>query len=276
VRIVRHIAEISVDSPCVAACGSFDGLHLGHRRLLAALAEAGRGVTAVVFDDSADAGGRMASRRRCFSAFDELAADLVVMARGGGEIEAALARLSPVETLLAAGESFPAKIVRRKEVRVVDGVALDGRPVTSARLRDAVASGDVRAATAMIGGPYTVDGRVIHGFHRGATIGVPTANLRVQELQLPPDGVYAVTARTGDFTGVGVANLGTNPTFGNEARSLETNIFDFQGDLYGARLEVGFVERLRGEIKFDGVDALVAQIRRDIDDARLIHRRDDR
>jgi riboflavin kinase/FMN adenylyltransferase len=160
---------------------------------------------------------------------------------------------------------------------VVDGAELaDGRPVTSARLREAVAAGDVRAAAAMIGEPYVVDGRVVHGYHRGATIGVPTANLRVQTLQLPPDGVYAVTARTGEFAGVGVANLGTNPTFGNEARSLETNLFDFQGDLYGARLEVGFVERLRGEIEFDGVDSLVAQIRRDIDDARAIHQRDER
>lgn len=275
-RIVRHIAEVSADSPHVAACGSFDGLHRGHRRLLEALADADRGTRVVVFDDSADAGGRLASRRRCFSAFDRVAADLVVMARGEGEIVQALARLCPVETLLAAGESFAAKISGRPEVRRIDGAELDGRLVTSARLRGAVASGDVRAAAAMVGAPYAVDGRVVHGFHRGATIGVPTANLRVREMQLPPDGVYAVTARTGDFAGVGVANLGTNPTFGNEARSLETNIFDFQGDLYGARLEVGFVERLRGEIKFDGVDALVAQIRRDIEDARAIHQGDER
>jgi riboflavin kinase/FMN adenylyltransferase len=142
--------------------------------------------------------------------------------------------------------------------------------MASQALKEAVEAGDLATARDLCGAPYAVEGEVVHGFHRGASIGVPTANLRVRGMVLPPDGVYAVCV-SGECSGVGVANLGRNPTFGNDERSLETHIFDFEGDLYGKRISVGFVRRLRGERKFDGVDELVAQIRRDIDAARAVH-----
>lgn len=166
-------------------------------------------------------------------------------------------------------------------VTVVDAVAHAGAVITSARLRTAVAAGDLALTAALLGEPYTVDGRVVHGFHRGAAIGVPTANLRVHGLALPPDGVYAVTVRlpaagsAAPVDAVGVANLGRKPTFGDRDRALETHVFDFAGDLYGQRIEVGFVERLRDERRFADVDELVAQIGRDIAAARRIHGRDD-
>ncbi len=258
VRIYRRSQDVEIGSDGVVACGTFDGLHLGHRRLLEELAGVEAGRRTVLFDDLPGDGPRLSSRRRCFAEFAAAGAERVVMVRGEVGLRAALHALAPAQILMGAGEPVSQAMMGYPGLRVVEPVVSnDGRPITSAGLRSEVASGDVVAAASLIGRPYAVDGRVVHGFHRGATIGVPTANLRVRDLQLPPDGVYAVTATTARYAGVGVANLGTNPTFGNDERSLETNIFDFDGDLYGARLEVGFVERLRAERKFDGVEALV-------------------
>jgi riboflavin kinase/FMN adenylyltransferase len=110
------------------------------------------------------------------------------------------------------------------------------------------------------------------GDRRGTTIGFPTANVVPRGGLLPPDGVYAVRVGIGDAaaTHPGVANLGTNPTFGATGRRLESHLLDFAGDLYGRRLRVAFVQRLRGEVKFPSVEALVAQIRSDAIAAREV------
>jgi riboflavin kinase/FMN adenylyltransferase len=120
----------------------------------------------------------------------------------------------------------------------------------------------------LLGRIPTIGGRVVHGFHRGAPLGIPTANLRVRGVHLPPDGVYAVRARCRGEWCDGVANIGFNPTFGNRVRSVETHVLDFSGDLYGTWLEIGFIARLRGEQRFPDVQALLAQIRVDIAAAR--------
>jgi len=124
-------------------------------------------------------------------------------------------------------------------------------------------------------------GRVVVGKRRGATLGFPTVNVRAPVGLHPPDGVYAVRVEVeaqrgrggADCAAIrrdGVANIGRNPTFGDSARTLEAHLFEFDGDVYGRRCRVAFVERLRGEIAFTGVDALVAQIRRDADAARAV------
>ena len=135
---------------------------------------------------------------------------------------------------------------------------------------------EVAVATSMLGRVHEVDGTVVTGHRRGRTIGFPTANLDCVRVLMPADGVYAVIARVLDRPGIlrGVANLGTRPTFA-AGRSVEAHLFDFDGDLYGARLRIGFVARLRGEQKFDGVDALRAQIARDADTARSLLERED-
>ncbi len=140
--------------------------------------------------------------------------------------------------------------------------------VSSTAVRTAVAAGDVAHAALLLTRPHSVDGTVVEGDKRGRAIGFPTANLVADPVLLPRDGVYAVRARTSEGRWVeGVANLGTRPTFA-AGRSLEAHLFDFAGDLYGARLRLAFVARIRDEQKFEGVDALVAQIRRDVDRAR--------
>lgn len=172
-------------------------------------------------------------------------------------------------------------------VDVIDAVELDGEAVSSTRVRELIGAGDVAAARRLLGRGFDIDGEVIRGDGRGASIGVPTANIAPTGELMPKGGVYAVRAQVlergagaasaGD-TGVGasasvpgVANLGTKPTFGDASpQTLEVHLFDLSADLYGATLRVSFVERLRGEQRFDGVDALIAQIHADSARARAI------
>ena len=128
----------------------------------------------------------------------------------------------------------------------------------------------------MLGRLHRVFGTVREGDRRGATIGFPTANILPYGGLLPPDGVYAVRVKLEGGSDVlpAVANLGTNPTFGGVGRRLEVHLFDFDRDLYGSRIEVGFAHRLRGEIRFPSVEELVAQIEADAAQARALLRTD--
>ena len=156
------------------------------------------------------------------------------------------------------------------EVEALGEITLAGtnERVSSSAVRALLAAGDVVHAAALLTRPHSVDGTVVEGNKRGRTIGFPTANLVPDPILLPLDGVYAVRARTSEGRWLdGVANLGTRPTFA-AGRSLEAHLFEFGGDLYGARLRLAFIARIRDEKKFDGVDALVAQIRLDAATAR--------
>ncbi|MEO6026843.1 MAG: bifunctional riboflavin kinase/FAD synthetase [Candidatus Binatia bacterium] len=155
-------------------------------------------------------------------------------------------------------------------VEVVGPVRVDGHDVSSSAVRRAIAAGDIGLATTLLGRPHRLGGRVVRGKQRGKTIGFPTANVRVRAGMLPPDGVYAVRVRRDGVWIDGVANIGTNPTFGDTGRTLEAYLFDFDADIYGVRVDVAFIERLRGEEKFSSVEALVAQIQRDADQARAL------
>lgn len=157
-------------------------------------------------------------------------------------------------------------------VEVVPPVAIGEHTVSSSAVRRALHAGDVAHAERLLGRPHTLVGLVRHGDHRGASIGIPTANVFPRGGMLPPDGVYAVRVGIGDenATRPGVANLGTNPTFGAVGRRLETHLIDYDGDLYGRRIRVALVQRLRGEVKFPSVEELVKQIRRDATAAREV------
>ncbi len=155
-------------------------------------------------------------------------------------------------------------------VEVVGPIRVEGHDVSSSAVRRAITAGDAVLATTLLGRPHRLGGHVERGRQRGAAIGFPTANVRVRAGMWPPDGVYAVRVGFGERTLDGVANIGTNPTFGAAPRTLEVYLFDFDENLYGARLDVGFVARLRGEVAFPSVEELVAQIARDVADARAI------
>jgi riboflavin kinase/FMN adenylyltransferase len=150
----------------------------------------------------------------------------------------------------------------------------EGAPISSTRIREALARGAVAPARRMLGQRFFVDGAVVRGFGRGRTIGLPTANLAVVNETLPARGVYAGWCR--ELTDAGAArrpavvNIGHRPTFGAGALSVEAHLLDFEGDLYGRALRVEFEERLREERPFDGAEALLRQVRDDIGRARRL------
>lgn len=172
-----------------------------------------------------------------------------------------------IETLRASGAE------RGFAVHVVPAVTVDGLVASSTKIREFVLEGKVDGARMLLGRELTVDGRVIRGAGRGRSIGVPTANVAVEGEILPKPGVYAAHLTVLDEPGAtprpAVANLGVNPTFvAAGALSLEAHVLDWEGDLYDRRVRIGFTKRLRDEERFPSVDALVAQIRRDIEAAR--------
>lgn len=154
-------------------------------------------------------------------------------------------------------------------VHVVGPVIIDGRPVSSTRVRQEVADGNMEGARHLLGRHYQVAGRVVAGHGRGGRLlGFPTANLKVSDELLPGPGVYAVLVELADGRLLkGANNIGNNPTFDDGALSVETHLLDFDGDIYGQDIRLHFVERLRGEQRFDSPEALKAQIGLDIERA---------
>lgn len=295
-------------APAVAI-GNFDGVHLGHQRLLQTAIAAARdlGGDAVVFTFDPHPAAVLAPHKAP-ALITSRARKLELLAQAG--ISACV--LEPFTRALAAmsHEDFLQSILveilgarhivvgydftygreragttatlrafgqaRGIGVDVVEPVEVGGVAVSSTRVRELVRDGDVAGARALLGRDYDLDGTVIRGDGRGARIGIPTANLALDTTLLPRGGVYAVRVRVlddvaGDRALPAVANLGTNPTFVDRTElSLEVHILDFAADLYGKRLRVELVERLRGEQRFAGIDALLAQIRTDIEQARAL------
>lgn len=155
-------------------------------------------------------------------------------------------------------------------VTVVDRIDdPDGLKLSSSGVREALKAGDMTRAAAILGRPFAIEGEVIHGEKRGRTIGVPTANVSMGDYMRPAYGVYAVRTRLPDGRVIdGVANLGVRPMFEIDQPLLEVWLFDFDADLYGQTVETELVAFLRGEMAFDGLDALRSQIDRDAEAAR--------
>lgn len=150
-------------------------------------------------------------------------------------------------------------------VEQMEPVMIDQVIVSSTRIRDLVEAGDVWAARSLLGRFYRVTGTVVHGQNRGGRLlGFPTANVHLVDELFPKTGVYCCWAELDDHIHPAVANIGYNPTFGNDVLSVEVHILDLQADLYGRELKVHFVQRLRGERKFSGLEELKAQIGKDI------------
>jgi riboflavin kinase / FMN adenylyltransferase len=167
-------------------------------------------------------------------------------------------------TLLRAQDAF--------QTRVAELVEVDGEIVSSTHIRGLVSVGDVASAARFLGAPFQMRGTVAHGDKRGRTLGFPTANLVPDNALVVPDhGIYACHAEVGGERRIAAVNVGVRPTF-QTGRGLlvEAYLLDFEGDIYGQELRLEFLERLRGEKRFDSVDALVEQMHRDVDEARRI------
>jgi riboflavin kinase/FMN adenylyltransferase len=307
-RSIAELA--GVPAPVVLAIGVFDGLHLGHRSVLSrALCEAARlSGTAVPlsFDPHPARVLRPEQPPLLLTATEH---KLRLLAGMGFEHTLLLSfntalRATPAEafvrSLAAAARPLAAVCVghqwsfgRGREGNLellahlgeelhfedigVPEVEWEGGPVSSTRIRNALTAGNLTLARQLLGRGYTVLGEVCHGRALGRTIGFPTANLALFNEQLPPNGVYAVhvalLAEDGhEMPYSGVANLGVRPTLagGDETASLEVHLFDFDGDLYGRRLEVEFVSFLRPEKRFDSLVLLQEQIARDATRARTL------
>jgi riboflavin kinase/FMN adenylyltransferase len=146
----------------------------------------------------------------------------------------------------------------------IDPVRYKEFVVSSTRIRRLVAEGRMDEAAALLGHPYTLDGKVVEGRRRGREIGFPTANLQTANELIPPHGVYATTLTVDGIIHAALTNIGSNPTFGDSDRTtIETYVLRFDGDLYGRDVRIGFVQRLRDERRFDDVDGLKAQIEAD-------------
>jgi riboflavin kinase/FMN adenylyltransferase len=163
------------------------------------------------------------------------------------------------DTLLELGQKHGFSTER------IEALTINGEVVSSTRIRELIQQGRVDEAKPLLGRHFQVEGTVVEGSRRGGPIlNVPTANLEVAQELVPKPGVYAVRAEHKGVSLPGVANVGHNPTFNQKALSVEVHLFQFSGDLYGEHLRVAFVSRLRGEIRFSGVEELKEQIHRDI------------
>ncbi len=157
------------------------------------------------------------------------------------------------------------------DVVQIEPLMHDHERFSSTAVRKALAEGEMERVADMLGRPYRLAGPVIKGFERGRTIGFPTANISVAaDRAMPGLGVYATRARVAGRRLLGATNIGRRPTFDAGHVSIETHLLDFEGDIYGERLELEVVHRIRGEVKFEAVDALVAQIGRDVTEARRV------
>jgi riboflavin kinase / FMN adenylyltransferase len=289
--------------PAVAV-GNFDGVHRGHQALVAqAVGEArAAGGTAVVltFDPHPS---RVLAPERAASTLTTLDQKAELLARLGvdrlavlpftaelaaQDAEAFAGRvlhdiLHAATVVVGAGFRFgrgragDVALLRRVgrrlgfEVHGMRPVLHQGAPISSSRVREALARGDVAGAAEMLGRPFFIDGEVARGLGRGRTLGIPTANLAPVNETLPGNGVYACLLLVGDSgqpPRPAVTNIGRRPTFGGTETIVETHVLDFDADLYGRHVRLYFHSRLRPERAFPGPQALVEQIRRDIDTAR--------
>lgn len=173
----------------------------------------------------------------------------------------------------AGGEGTAEKLAALCRTRgvgceIVPPVTLDGQVVSSTHIRKLISRGEVAEAARFLGRPYRLTGKVVHGSGLGRTMGTPTANLDPGELLLPGRGVYVTLARVGEIACPAVTNVGTRPTVGGEAVSVESWLTDYGGDLYGRELTVDFCQYLRPERQFDSVEALRTEIVKNAEQAR--------
>ncbi len=281
-KVARQPEELE-RKPRAVALGTFDGVHLGHRRVLDAVKAADLGSTVVTFDP----------HPRLALGYDvelltTLERRLELIAKAGIEetlvleFDLELAQLPPegfVETMLrpigaevvVAGANFRFGRARAGDLGLLARLGLDVRSVplvegvSSSRIRELLRAGEVERAARLLGRPAEVEGTVVAGDARGGTLGFPTANLRLDPLLLVPAfGIYAGAAEGYRAA----ASIGTNPHYGGAERRIEAYLLDFEGDLYGRRLVLQLWRRLRDERVFESEEELVAQIARDVEETR--------
>jgi riboflavin kinase / FMN adenylyltransferase len=303
-RVIRGLHNLKpAHRGCVATIGNFDGVHLGHRAVFQRLRDRGRAlglpVTVIIFEpqpmeffapDAAPA--RLTRLREKLAALAGEGIDQVVLLEFGPRLARMGARDFVRQLLvdglgvrhLLVGDDFRFGRGREGDYPLLEvmggehGFAVENlhtvthgeERVSSTRVREALARGELELARHLLGRPYRICGRVAHGDKRGRTIGYPTANVDLHRRASPLRGVYAVVVHDlADQPWPGVANIGFRPTVGGTKRHLlEVHLFEFQGEIYGRHVQVEFRLKLREERKFDSFNELKLQIDRDAAAAR--------
>ncbi len=301
-KIFHGTENANISRPTVLTLGVFDGLHLGHQRIMQTVVDRAKAVdavaTAITFDPHPRAVLHPESAPPLLQTLDQRLANFEVLG-----IEQAIVVPFTREFAAQPAEDFLTNIIRdrlhAKEVYLgkgfafgkdrggnitllremsgelgftadeIDEVQLRGIRISSSKIRRLLDEGRVNLARRMLGRPYGVEGVIIRGNRRGHTIGFPTANLKPHNRVIPRYGVYATATLIDGKWRKSITNIGVRPTFESDSEpSIESYIFDFDGDLYGDVLRVRFLYRIRDERKFNGIDALKAQIEKDTRRAR--------
>ena len=306
VKVLRSISELTgIAGPVVLAAGVFDGLHLGHRAVIERAIHDARAVggtpVVVTFDPHPAAVLRPQSapplltstRHKLRLLADAGIAHVLVL-----DFDAAFAAKPPEQFIaelaaacrplreICVGEDWAFGKDRAGNISLLTAlgkklgfdaiglppVMLDGKAVSSTAIRAAVESGALADAARLLGREFSVLGTVVEGRRLGSTLGFPTANIRPESEQLPPNGVYAVRAAMSGKFHSGIANVGVRPTVSSEGgqRLVEVHLLDFSADIYGRDIEVFFGRFVRPEQKFPGLDALRAQIASDVEGVRRV------
>ena len=304
-RIIRSLADVtSDDRGAIAAVGNFDGVHLGHKAVIGQAQHAAHlaGAPAAVLTFEPHPRMLFQPDAPAFRLTTAAARAEAIAALGTNILfelgfDAAFSQVSAEDFItgilhrglglrhVVIGHDFffghrrrgTPEMLQQYGIRLGFGVSIidpvtesDGAVYSSSRVRQCLTEGDPRGAAALLGRPWEVMATVIRGDQRGRTIGFPTANLQLEDIMHPAHGVYAVRARDeeSDLWWSGVANFGRRPTVNDRGPLLEVNLFDVSPDLYGRKLRVQFIDFIRPEMKFSGLDELKAQIACDADAAR--------
>ena len=285
-NVARQVAELE-PKPRAVALGTFDGVHLGHRRVLDAALAAGPTPTVVTFDPHPRVAlgygvELLVPLQRRLELLSEAGIEETLVV----DFDLELAKLPPeafAERVLrplgtevvVAGSNFRFGRGRAGDLALLERLGFDARPVplvdgvSSTRIRDLLRAGEVDWAAKLLGRPAELAGTVVAGDARGGTLGFPTANLRPEpELLVPGFGIYAGAA-DGHLAAI---SIGTNPHYGGDERRIEAFLLDFAGDLYGKRLTLELWRRLRDEQAFGSEAELIAQIDRDVEATRRAER----
>ncbi len=301
--VVSEFDMLAPDRDCLVSVGVFDGVHLGHRRLLSRLVELARASSycsiVITFTENPKAllNGRnhtlyLADLQERIGIIKGLGVDLIAAIRPdrtlfettaeqfvGYLLQGARMKGMVVGPDFALGKGREGNIDKLKKmgqekgffVEVVPHVLLDGDIVSSTAIRKALAQGDLARANALLGRPFSLRGIVGEGTGKGTQIGFPTANLTIDErYALPADGVYCTRAFVDNQALLSVANIGFCPTLKGNVRTVEVHILDFKGDLYRKEMRIEVLARLRPEQKFESAAQLCDQITRDIAKARIL------
>lgn len=302
-QLISELASFSLERETLLTVGVFDGVHLGHQYLIKKLTQqaATRNLLSVVITFNSHPQNVLSPQTKLarLTTVEErtrllrgLGVEHVVPLNFSTEVAALSARefvsllqmnlrmrgliIGPDFTL-GRGREGDATVLQTLgqelgfTVEVVEPLISGGSLVSSTAIREALSQGNMRATSKFLGRYFRLSGPVIGGMERGHGLGFPTANIGVDSDQaLPIDGVYATLGYVGDKVYKSVTNIGIRPTFGDGQRTIEVFLIDFAGDIYGEKLAVELVERLRGEMRFADAKELSAQIGRDVEQARSI------